>query len=81
MSQTLKAIYRDGAFIPQTPCDLPEGSEVELTITETRVMPPQAVDPEARKRILEGMVARMRANPIPAEAPRRFTREELHERR
>jgi len=81
MSQTLKAIYRDGAFIPQTPCDLPEGSEVELTITETRVMPPKATDPEERKRILEGMVARMRANPIPADAPRRFTREELHERR
>jgi predicted DNA-binding antitoxin AbrB/MazE fold protein len=81
MSQTLKAIYRDGAFIPHTPCDLPEGSEVELTISETRVMPPKATDPEERKRILEGMVARMRANPIPADAPRRFTREELHERR
>ncbi|HEX7314169.1 MAG TPA: antitoxin family protein [Pyrinomonadaceae bacterium] len=81
MSQTLKAIYRDGAFIPQTPCDLPEGSEVELTIIETRVMPPKASNSEERKRILEGMVARMRANPIPADAPRRFTREELHERR
>lgn len=81
MSQTLKAIYRGGAFIPQTPCDIPEGSEVELTISEARVMPPKATDPEERKRILEGMVARMRANPIPAEAPRRFTREDLHERR
>ena len=81
MSQTLKAIYRDGAFIPQTPCDLPEGSEVELTISEPRVVPPKATDPGERRRILERMVARMRANPIPAEAPRRFTREELHERR
>ncbi len=81
MSQTLKAIYRDGAFIPQTPCDLPEGSEVELTISGPRVIQPKAADPEERKRILERMVARMRANPIPAEAPRRFTREELHERR
>lgn len=81
MSQTLKAIYRDGAFIPQTPCHLPEGSEVELTISEPRVMPLKATDREERKRILERMVARMRANPIPAEAPRRFTREELHGRR
>ena len=80
MSQTLKAIYRDGAFIPQSPCDLPEGAEVELTLSELRVMPQKATDPEERKRILEGMVARMRANPIPADAPRRFTREELHER-
>ena len=81
MSQTFKAIYRDGAFIPQTPCDLPEGSEVELTISKPRVMPLKATDTEERKRILERMVARMRANPIPAEAPLRFTREELHERR
>ena len=81
MSQTFKAIYRDGAFVPQTPCNLPEGSEVELTISGLRVMPSKATDPEERKRILERMVARMRANPIPAEAPRRFTREELHERR
>ncbi len=81
MSQTLKAIYRDGAFVPQTPCDLPEGAEVELTISEPRVLPPQVTDPEERKRIMEEMVARMRANPIPAAAPRRFTREELHERR
>lgn len=81
MSQTLKAIYRDGAFIPQTPCDLPEGAEVELTIQGPRLLPPKVTDPEERKRILEEMVERMRANPIPAGAPRRFTREELHERR
>jgi predicted DNA-binding antitoxin AbrB/MazE fold protein len=81
MSQTLKAIYRGGAFIPQAPCDLPEGVEVELTINEPPGMPPKVTDPEERKRIMEGMVARMRANPIPAAAPRRFTREELHERR
>jgi predicted DNA-binding antitoxin AbrB/MazE fold protein len=81
MSQTLKAIYRDGAFIPQTPCDLPEGAEVELTISEPRVTPPKVTDLAEQTRILEVMVARMRANPIPADAPRRFTREELHERR
>ena len=74
-------LYRDGAFTPQTPCDLSEGAEVELTILKSRVGPPEVADPEDRNRILERMVERMRANPIAADAPRRFTREELHERR
>ena len=81
MSQTLKAIYRDGAFIPQTPCDLPEGTEVELTVHESDIVQPAVTDPEERKRILKEVVDNMRANPLPADAPRRFTREELHERR
>jgi hypothetical protein len=39
------------------------------------------VSEQARRReILERVVARMKANPIPANAPR-FTRDELHERR
>jgi predicted DNA-binding antitoxin AbrB/MazE fold protein len=79
--QRLKAIYRNGAFIPQAPCDLPEESEVELTVHASNVIPPRVTDPEERKRLLEQLVERMRANPIPADAPRRFTREELHERR
>ena len=79
MSQRLKAIYREGVFIPQTPCDLPEDSEVELIIEEPRVTSPAVTDLEERRRILKRMVERMRANPIPANAPR-FTREELHER-
>lgn len=80
MSQRLKAIYQNGAFIPQVPCDLPDGSEVELTLHEPRTIPPRVTDPEERKRILARMIERMLANPIPANAPR-FTREELHERR
>jgi predicted DNA-binding antitoxin AbrB/MazE fold protein len=81
MSQTLKAIYRGGAFIPQSPCDLPEGAEVEITVRAPRLIPPTVTDPEERKRILKEVVENMRANPLPADAPRRFTREELHERR
>ena len=79
--QRLKAIFRNGAFVPQAPCDLPEETEVELTVRESGVTPPRVTDPEERKRIMEELVQNMRANPIPAEAPRRFTREELHERR
>jgi len=80
MSQRLKAIYQRGAFIPQSPCNLPENAEVELIIENPHVLPPLVTDPEERKRILAEMVERMRANPIPANAPR-FTREELHDRR
>ena len=81
MVQRLKAIYRGGAFIPQAPYDLPEDTEVELTIHQPHILPPKVTDPEERRLILGRMVERMRSNPIPADAPRRFTREELHERR
>ena len=37
-------------------------------------------DAAERSRLLAALLERMRANPIPANAPR-FTREELHERR
>ena len=80
MSQRLRAIYQGGAFIPQSPCDLPENSEVELIIETPHVIPPAVTDPEERKRIMSEIVENMRNNPIPADAPR-FTREELHERR
>jgi predicted DNA-binding antitoxin AbrB/MazE fold protein len=80
MSQRLKAIYREGAFIPQMPCDLPEGAEVEITIHGANLLPPEVTDPEDRRRIMNELIQNMLDNPIPANAPR-FTREELHERR
>jgi predicted DNA-binding antitoxin AbrB/MazE fold protein len=80
MSQRIRAVFRDGAFIPQQRCDLPEGAEVELTIDDPYTMEPQITDPGERKKALETLVRRMRENPIPENAPR-FTRDELHERR
>jgi predicted DNA-binding antitoxin AbrB/MazE fold protein len=80
MSHRVRAIYRRGTFIPQEPCDLPENSEVELTIESPHSIPPAVTDPQERKRILSELIENMRNNPIPAGAPR-FTREELHERR
>jgi predicted DNA-binding antitoxin AbrB/MazE fold protein len=80
MVQRLKAVYQNGAFIPQTPCDLPDGSEVELTISDPYTILPSVKDPEERARILKELVQRMKDNPLPANAPH-FTREELHERR
>lgn len=80
MSHRVRAIYQNGAFIPQEPCALPEGSQVELIIENPHILPPTVTDPEERKRILRELVENMRNNPIPANAPH-FTREELHERR
>lgn len=80
MSHRIRAVYRDGAFIPQQSCDLPEGCEVELTIDDPYTIPPQITDPDERRKALERLVRRMRENPIPENAPR-YTREELHERR
>jgi predicted DNA-binding antitoxin AbrB/MazE fold protein len=73
----LQAIYRGGVFVPQIPCDIPEGAEVDLIIQERAILPPEITDPDEQKRILGIVVERMLQNPIPAEAPR-LTRESLH---
>jgi predicted DNA-binding antitoxin AbrB/MazE fold protein len=80
MYQKLRAIYHEGAFLLQEPCDLPEGVEVELIVQTTPILPPEVTDLVERGRILQVVTQRMKQNPIPGTAPR-FTREELHERR
>ncbi|MEH2062022.1 MAG: antitoxin family protein [Nostoc sp.] len=79
MTQALKAIYRNGAFILQTAFELPEGTEVELLIQSPYVVSPPISNTEAKQRFLRSLVERMQQNPIPLNAPR-FTREMLHER-
>jgi predicted DNA-binding antitoxin AbrB/MazE fold protein len=69
MAQRLRVIYQNGAFVPQSPCDLPENSEVDLVIERTQLLPPLVTDPEERKRIMEELVQNMRDNPIPENAP------------
>ena len=81
MSIPLKAVYLHGAFVPEQPPDLPEGTRVTLTLQrEALVVPPLVTDPEERRRVLKELVEDMAANPVPPNAPR-FTRDELHERR
>lgn len=79
MPHALKAIYRNGAFILQTACDLPEGAEVELFIQSPQVASPPISDAETKQSFLRSLIERMQQNPIPLNAPR-FTREMLHER-
>jgi hypothetical protein len=62
MTQKLKAIYRDGAFVPQGACYLPNNTEVELTIRPDQSSNLDIIDPEARKQIFTALVQRMRQN-------------------
>lgn len=80
MPQVLKAIYRNGAFILQTACELPEETEVELLIQPSQVTSPPIADVEAKRQFLKLLIERMQQNPIPTNAPR-FTRDMLYERR
>ena len=76
---TIKAVYRNGRFVPTEPVDLDEGSEVELTVGKAGAIQPEVTDPEERQRILEEMLDEWRKNPWPIN--RKWTRDELHERR
>lgn len=80
MPQALKAIYRNGAFVPREAFELPEGTEVELLIQSPQVTSPPIVDVETKRQFLQKLIERMQQNPIPMNAPR-FTRDMLHERR
>jgi hypothetical protein len=78
--QSVRAIYRDGSFRPETPCDVPENAEVELLIQGPAILRPRVTDAHERAHILHRTTERMQHNPLPPAAPR-FTRDELHERR
>lgn len=62
MTQKLKAIYRDGSFVPQGTCHLPNNAKVELTISHDQNLNLDIIDPEARKQIFQALVQRMRQN-------------------
>lgn len=74
MLQMIKTIYRNGAFVPQTPVDFPEGAEVEISVENGKNQN------ETKKKSLAEFVSRASKRAISDAAPRRFTREELHER-
>lgn len=79
MTRRLKAVYHGGTFLPQEPCDIPEGSQVELVIQGPFIIPGEVKELEEKKLILRNVVERMQRNPIPSGAPH-LTREALHER-
>src|SRR5436305_12676883 len=83
MSLRLKAIYRDGAFVPVAngeKLNVPENTEVEITVHNPYVLPPTAASEEERERALRELFASWDAHPVRPDAPR-LTRDEMHERR
>jgi hypothetical protein len=60
MTEKLKAIYRDGTFIPQANFSLPNNTEVELSIYRYCSLQSDIIDPEARKEVLNNLLQRMK---------------------
>jgi len=81
MIQKVIATFRNGTLIPHENLKLAENTEVELTVESETSIPPTVTDPEERKAVIREIFELMDQNPVPASAPRKFTREELHERR
>ena len=83
MSLRLKAIYKNGAFVPVTngeKLNVRENAEVEITVHDPYILPPKATSDEERERALRELFAIWDAYPLRADAPR-LTRDEMHERR
>ena len=80
MQETYRAVFRDGAFVPIVPCDLPNETPVEVVVQPSSgIMPPLESDPAKRVEIMKKLVERMSNSPLPDDAPK-LTREQLHER-
>ena len=80
MDLRMRAVYDRGAFVPTTPCDLPEKTEVELLVQFPSLVPATIRDPDEKAKVLKKVVERMRLHPLSVNAAR-YTRDELHERR
>lgn len=81
MIETVTAVFENGAFRPDLPCDLPEGSRVVLSIKNASdlIVAPEVQSAEERRRILQEVVERMKRNPLPPDAPR-FRRDDMYDR-
>ncbi len=73
--ELMDAIFEHGAFRPESPVELPEGTRVRIAIERVEVL-----SIEERRSIRQRVIERMKRNPVPSDSPR-FTRDELHERR
>jgi hypothetical protein len=51
-----------------------------VTVEAETSIPPTVTDPEERRAVVRNIFELMDRNPIPTMAPKKFTREELHER-
>jgi hypothetical protein len=80
MIQEVDAVFRDGVFVPEGPCPIPNQARVRLIVQAPGLEPPQLEDPADRQAALQQMIERMKQSSVsPAAFP--VSREELHERR
>jgi predicted DNA-binding antitoxin AbrB/MazE fold protein len=79
-TEPIRALFKDGVFVPQEHIELTDGSNVEILVRDSKVRSPSVSDPDERRRMMDYLIASFRRNPIPAGA-RKLTRDELHERR
>jgi len=83
MSLRLKAVYKDGTFVPLTngeKLNVPENTEVELTVHNPYLVPAKATSDEERERAVRELIESWEKHPLTGNPPH-LTRDELHERR
>lgn len=80
MLEVVKTVYRNGVFVPKTPVDFLEDTEVEIVIekkAKSEKINDLNISNEERTRRLKELVERMQKNLIPLNAPR-LSREDLY---
>ena len=45
MEATVRAVFRNGVFVPTTTCDLPENTEVQVSVQGPAIIPPREREP------------------------------------
>ena len=80
MQESYRAIFRDGAFVPIVPCNLPEETEVRVVVQNgSEIVPPMESDSAKRAELKKRLLDRMSNSPLPPDAPK-LNRDQLHER-
>jgi len=72
MSLRLKAVYKDGAFVPISngeKLDVSETAEVEITVHDPHGLGPTATSDEERERALRELFASWDEYPLRSDAP------------
>ncbi len=81
MLEIIKTTYRNGVFVPDTPIDLPDGTETEIVVEKANSDWRTETGNEQTDQSIAKFLERAGKRVIAFDAPKHFTREELHERR
>jgi predicted DNA-binding antitoxin AbrB/MazE fold protein len=76
----VNAVFKHGAFQPEGPVKLAEGTRVRLAVElKDDATPGRSLSVEERRIIRCGVVERMKRNPLPADASP-FRRDDMYDR-